>query len=79
MKQQVHGTFNSFKELGTAMRIKSKEKNETRKCKKCGRALRNVPGTNVWMCDTVSLGTEKLSDEREVQVFTECGNVVLSS
>lgn len=78
--KQVHGTFNSFKDVATAMGMKIKgEKKETRKCKKCGQPLRHVPGTNVWMCDFVSLEDAKLPDETEVQVFTKCGNVVLTA
>lgn len=75
----VHGTFTSFKDLGAAMKIKDKVRIETCKCKKCGQPLRNVPGTNVWMCDFVNLEDAKLPDETEVQVFTKCGNVVLTA
>lgn len=77
--KQVHGTFKSFKDLGTAMRIKNREKTEARKCKKCGQPLRNVAGTNVWMCGFVNLEDAKLPDNTEVQVFTKCGNVVFSA
>lgn len=77
--KQVHGTFNSFKDVAVAMGMKVKEKKEVRKCKNCGQPLRNLPGTNVWMCDFVDLRDEKLPDETEVQVFTRCGNIVLSA
>ena len=77
--KQVHGTFNSFKDLGAAMNIKSKEKTETRKCKNCGQPLRQVPGTNVWMCDYSVMEDQELKDGTQVQVFSKCGNVVLAS
>lgn len=74
----VHGTFNSFKEVAAAMGMKApKVKAETRKCKNCGGPLRHVEGTNVWVCDFFKLEDQKLSEDVEVQVFTKCGNKVI--
>lgn len=79
MKKNVHGTFTSLEALAKALGIKSKKEVEkTRKCKNCGEPLRHIQGTNTWLCDTVHLTDEKLKDGTEVQVFTPCGNVVLS-
>lgn len=71
-------TFNSFKDLGVALRIKNKAKANNCKCKKCGQSLENITGTNVWMCKFASMEDKELKDGTSVQVFSKCGNVVLA-
>lgn len=44
---------------------------KVKKCPKCGNELRNVPNTNVWLCDFVDLKDEVLNG-KEVQVFSKC-------
>lgn len=78
MKKNVHGTFNSLEALAKALEIKSKKQTEkVRKCKNCGGPLRHVEGTNTWVCDFHKLEDKMLKD-KEVQIFSSCGNVVLS-
>ena len=75
--KNVHGKFTSFKEMGAALGIKSKEKAEKpRKCKVCGGLMNKVAG-NVWVCPFHKVTIEKLGDT-EVQVFSECGNRVIT-
>ncbi len=77
---EVHGKFNSFAELGRAMKIKSKKKIEKSvKCPVCG-GMMNKVAENTWICPFNKLTTEKLIKngvETEVQVFGECGNVLI--
>lgn len=82
--------INSLKDLGAAMKTKNpefkcktpKEKTEkARKCKVCGGLMRHVADTNVWVCDLHKLEVKKFKDaegiDREAQVFSKCGNVVI--
>lgn len=61
--------FTSFSELGKAMGVKPKARKDasTVKCVVCGAEMRNVPGTNVFLC------TGK-NDEGE-----DCGRYILKS
>lgn len=75
----MNGTYKSFQELAVAMGMKvSPKKAVKRKCGNCGAPLRNVTGTNVWLCDYSKLEENELADGTAVQVFTPCENVVLS-
>lgn len=44
--------FTSFSELGKAMGVKPKARKDAPavKCVVCGAEMRNVPGTNVYLC-----------------------------
>lgn len=44
--------FQSFKELGRVMGIRKEkeDKPKTKRCRKCGGVMNNVPGTNVFLC-----------------------------
>lgn len=69
--------YKSFAEFAAAQGIKPKAtKTETeRKCPKCGDVMRNVTGTNVYVCEHVDFADAKLG-EMPVQVFTKCKTVV---
>lgn len=55
--------FNNFADLGKAFGISRKQRKEKPfYCRKCGEAMRHVPGTNVFLC------AGKLPDG------TECGS-----
>ena len=75
-------TFSNFSDVATALGFKVKKvakKEQTQTCPKCGNELRNIPGTNVWMCDWATLEDKTTKDGADVQVFTACGNRVLAS
>lgn len=74
----VHGNFTSFKEMGAALGVKVKTpKAKVHKCSFCGEPLRQVQGTNVWVCDNpMVIRDAKLKingKETDVQVFGPCG------
>lgn len=72
--------YTNFADAAAALGIKVKHKvikEPSMVCPNCGNEMRNVPGTNVWFCDWATLADEKI-DDREVQVFTACGNRVLA-
>ena len=69
--------YHSFKEFAAARGIKAKAvKTKAMKCPKCGDAMRNVAGTNVFMCDHVDFIETMTPDKKPCQVFTKCKNVV---
>ena len=70
-------TYHSFAELAAARGIKVKRaKSEpARKCPKCGDTMRQLDGTNVYVCDHVDFADAKLG-ERPVMVFTKCKTVI---
>lgn len=44
--------FHSFQELGAAFGVKTKPRKErTYYCRNCGKALRHVGNSNVYLCD----------------------------
>lgn len=45
--------FNSLNDLGSALGFKPSEQPtpKSMKCRKCGAVMRQIPGTNVWVCD----------------------------
>ena len=55
--------FSSLNDLGTALGFKTPEQPtpKAKNCRKCGTAMRNIPGTNVWVCDgMVENGDKKM-------------------
>lgn len=75
--------IDSFKKLGmlwnikhadpaAKVRIPKPRKEVNRKCKNCGKPMRNIPGTNVWMCDFATMSDEKTPNGKDCQVFTRC-------
>lgn len=69
----------SFAELGKHFGIKPKAaKQEERKCPKCGQALTNHAGTNVWSCGWSELVEKKIGN-KVVQVFYPCKTTILGS
>lgn len=71
---------NSFADLAKACGLKNKDrkKNRVMKCPNCGGQMREVEGSNVWICDFSKL-EEKDLDGKKVQVFSTCGNFILNS
>lgn len=45
--------FSSLSDLGIALGFKTPEQPtpKAKNCRKCGKPMRQVPGTNVWVCD----------------------------
>lgn len=75
-------TYTNFTDVATALGFKIKKKAAqelTMACPNCGNEMRNVPGTNVWLCEWASLADETTKDGTAVQVFTRCENRVLAS
>lgn len=83
-KQQMQGkgcipakmtgkVFSSLSDLGIALGFKTPEQPtpKAKNCRKCGTAMRNIPGTNVWVCD----GMVENGDKKMVP----CGNRAVTS
>lgn len=68
--------FTSLSDLGSALGFKPSEQptSKAMKCRKCGTAMRNIPGTNVWVCDGM---VEQEKDGVKKQVV--CGNRAMTS
>lgn len=68
--------FSTLSDLGSALGFKPAEQPTPRsmKCRKCGTAMRNIPGTNVWVCDGM---VEK--DKDGVKKMEACGNLTMTS
>lgn len=75
--KNIHGTFNSFSELGETMGIKSK-KTIKRKCVGCGRPMRQISGTNFWVCDFARIEDYTMKNGVKCQVFTRCGHTEIA-
>lgn len=77
--KNVHGTFNSFKEMGAAIGMKAPKGKPTEaiKCPICGQDMSRVGNTNVCVCKNISLRDEKLKG-KDVQVFGVCNFTLLS-
>lgn len=45
--------FSDLSDLGSALGFKPSEQHtpKSMKCRKCGTVMRNIPNTNVWVCD----------------------------
>ena len=68
--------FTSLDDLGSALGFKAAEQPtpKSMKCRKCGTAMRNIPGTNVWMCDG-----QVIKVEGETKKMVACGNRAMTS
>ena len=68
--------FTSLSDLGSALGFKTAEQSTSKsmKCRKCGTIMRNIPGTNVWVCDGM---IEKA--EGDAKKKTPCGNRAMTS
>ena len=76
--KQVHGTFNSFKTLGTAMGLKTPKAEEKElKCPDCGGVMERVVDSNVFICPFNKLEERELKG-KPVQVFSKCGKFIIA-
>lgn len=68
--------FSSLSDLGSALGFKPSEQPTPRsmKCRKCGTAMRNIPNTNVWVCDGM---VEQ--EKNGVKQMVACGNRAMTS
>ena len=68
--------FDSFAALGKAFKVKPAEPAtpKSMKCRKCGSVMRNVPGTNVFICD----GQVEKAEGKEKHM-EPCGNRAFAS
>ena len=78
----MRATYTNFADAAAALGMKIKRKAAAKEqpmsCPNCGNEMRNVPGTNVWLCEWAALTEEDFGGEK-VQVFTTCGNRVLAA
>lgn len=68
--------FSSLSDLGIALGFKTPEQPtpKAKNCRKCGTAMRNIPGTNVWVCDGM------VEQEKDgVKKMVPCGNRAVTS
>lgn len=68
--------FSSFNDLGSALGFKAAEQPTPKamKCRKCGAIMRNIPGTNIWVCDAMVEKGE--GDKKKMEI---CGNRAMTS
>lgn len=68
--------FSSLNDLGSALGFKPSEQpsSKSMKCRKCGTIMRNITGTNVWVCDGM---VEQEKDGIKKQVA--CGNRAMTT
>lgn len=68
--------FTSFNDLGSALGFSPSDPPTPKvmKCRKCGTVMRNIPNTNVWICDGVVEQEKDGAKERVV-----CGNRAITS
>lgn len=68
--------FDSFSALGQALKVKPAEPAtpKSMKCRKCGSVMRNISGTNVFICD----GQVEKVEGKEKRV-EPCGNRAFTS
>lgn len=68
--------FSSLSDLGEALGFKSAERPTAKamKCRKCGTVMRNIPGTNVWMCDG-----QVIKVDGDTKKMVPCGNRAMTS
>jgi ribosomal protein L37AE/L43A len=78
--KKISGKFSSFQDLGAALGIKPAKgkKEKPRKCPKCGKELRKLEGTNIYVCDYSTLEDKVLKDGTTAQVSTKCGTVIFA-
>lgn len=68
--------FSSLSDLGGALGISTPEQPtpKAKNCRKCGTAMRNIPGTNVWVCDGM------VEQEKDgVKKMVPCNNRAITS
>ena len=68
--------FYDLSDLGSALGFKSAEQSTPKamKCRKCGTVMRNITGTNVWMCDG-----QVIKVEGDTKKMVPCGNRSMTS
>lgn len=68
--------FTSLNDLGSALGFKASEQPTPKamKCRKCGTVMRNISGTNVWVCDGMVD-----QDKDGVKKKVACGNRAMTS
>lgn len=69
-------SYDSLSALGAALGVKPAEQltPKAKKCRKCGKPMRQVPGTNVWLCDSM-VEVEKDG----VKKMVPCGNRAITA
>lgn len=68
--------FSALSDMGSALGFKPTEHPtpKSMKCRKCGTVMRQVPGTNVWVCDGM------VEQEKDgVKKMVACGNRAMTS
>lgn len=68
--------FHSLHDLGSALGFNAPEQPtpKAKNCRKCGHPMRQVPGTNVWVCDGM---VEQ--EKNGVKTMVPCGNRAMTS
>ena len=67
--------FNNFSDLGKAFGVRQKQhKEKPFFCRKCGEVMQHIPGTNVYLCNTI---VEEKDENGEVKQ-KPCGNRVFT-
>lgn len=68
--------FSALSDLGSALGFKAPEQPtpKAKNCRKCGHPMRQVPGTNVWVCDGM---VEQ--EKNGVKQMVACGNRAMTS
>ena len=72
--------YTNFNDVAKALKYKIKsnmKKEKTQTCPNCENEMRNIAGTNVWICDWAKLEDKTTKNGNPVQVFTVCGNQVV--
>ena len=71
--------YTNFNDVAKALniKIKSNKREESHNCPNCDNELRNIAGTNIWVCDWAKLEDATFKNGNSAQVFTICGNQVV--
>ena len=71
-----NATYDSLPALGSALGVKPADQPtpKAKKCRKCGKPMRHVPGTNVWLCDTMVE-----VEQNGVKKMVPCGNRAITA
>lgn len=75
----VHGTFNSFKDMGAAMGLKAPKgkPEQAMECSYCGQSMHRIGDTNVWACGRPYIVDTTLKG-KPVQVFgSSCPQITI--
>lgn len=75
-KSAKNKSYDSLSALGSALGVKPAEQPtpKAKKCRKCGKPMRQVSGTNVWLCDSM-VEVEKDG----VKKMVPCGNRAITA